>query len=192
MIKVFQYKNGEIIIRRDEPLMMKDYKYEWREKQIQIKTYQLSLPYTLGVELAVYRGGRICYGMLTAQVKPKDKKDRVNLSLALTQENTIQYEGACIIDNTYVYKGLPEEYADEIINKISSFMLKKESFPQCDIFIEDSANCEVGSSPMIFGIIAEIMINLISSGEEDAILNLDIETFTKLYVNNINLKYKAV
>lgn len=40
MIKVFPYKNGEIIIRRDEPLMMKDYKYEWREKQIQIKTCQ--------------------------------------------------------------------------------------------------------------------------------------------------------
>lgn len=184
MIKAFKYKNGEIVVSWNESLRIKDYKYEWRKEYVQVKTYKAALPYTLGVELAIHTGGRICYGMLAAQVKPSDKKDCVGLSLALTQENSIKYEG---IDNAYAYKGLPEEYADEIINKIHLFMLKKESYPQCDIFIEDAVNCEVGSSSSFFGIIAEIMINLISSATEASISNMDIKTFTKLYASNINL-----
>ena len=127
--------------------------------------------------------------MLAAQVEPNSKVDCVNLSLAFTQENTIKFEDACVIDNTYVYKGLPEEYTSEIINKTYSLISQKESYPQCNIIFEDSANCEVGSSPMIFGIIAEIIINIIFSGSVDEILNLDIKTFTKLYVKNINLQY---
>jgi len=188
VIKVFRYKNGEIRINYDEPPLIKDYKYEWIKKQIRAKTFKLSSSFLLGVELAVHKGGRICYGMLAAQVKPHSKQDCVNLSLAFTQKNTIKFEDACVIDGTHVYKGLPEEYTSEIINKIYSVISQKESYPQCNIIFEDSANCEVGSSPIIFGIIAEIITNIIFLGSVDEILNLDIETFTKLYVKSINLQ----
>ena len=189
MIKVFKYKNGEIRIKYNEPPLVRDYKYEWIKKQIRIKTFKLSSPFLLGVELAVHKGGRICYGMLAAQVKPHSKQDCVNLSLAFTQENTITFEDACIINDTHVYKGLPKEYTSEIIKKIYSLISQKESYPQCSIIFEDSANCEVGSSPIIFGIIAEIITNIIFSDSVNEILNLDIETFTKLYVKNINFQY---
>lgn len=189
MIKVFKYKNGEIRIKYDELPVVKDYEYEWIKKQIKVKTFNMEASFSLGVEVAVHKGGRICYGMLTAQVKPHNEPDCVNLSLAYTQENTTKFEDACVIDKTYVYKGLPKEYTSEIINKIYSLISQKESYPQCNIIFEDSANCEVGSSPMFFGIIAEIIVNIIFGGSIDEILNLDVETFTKLYVKNINLQY---
>ena len=42
---------------------------------------------------------------------------------------------------------------------------------------------------MIFGIIAEMIINIICSGSVDEIFDLDIETFSKHYVKDIYLKY---
>lgn len=169
--------------------MTKAYKHEWRKKQIRVKTFTLLSAFSLEVELAVHTGGRICYGMLAAQVKPHSEPDCVKLSLAYTQENTIKYEDTCLFDGTYAYRGLPREYASAVMDKMHSSISQKESFPQCEIVFEDSANCEVGSSPMIFGSIAEIITNIICLGSVDEILDLNIETFTKLYAESINLRY---
>ena len=70
MIKIFQYKNGEIRIKKDENLSVRDYQYEWKKRQIKVKTVELPLPFCLGVEIIVHTGGRICYRMLSAQVSP--------------------------------------------------------------------------------------------------------------------------
>lgn len=71
--------------------------------------------------------------------------------MAFTSKNTTKYEDSCLINDTYVYKGLPEEYAEQVIASINSAILKRGRYPQCNIIIEDAANCEIGSSPMIFG-----------------------------------------
>lgn len=189
MFRLFKYKNGEIKITWNEKPMLKDYEYEWRRSQIRIKTSQISTSFSLGLELKIHTGGRICYGMLAAQIKPHDEHDCVNVSLAFTSENTSRYGESCLMADTYVYKGLPEEYVEQVTQSIGSAILKKDRYPQCNIVIGDAANCEVGSSPMIFGIMADIMIDLICTGSEDEFVNMDIETFTGKYVKNIHLQY---
>lgn len=189
MIRLFQYKNGEIKITWNLQPIQRDYKYEWRRKQITLNTYQFLSSAILEVELKIHKGGRICYGMLAAQVDPHEEQDCVELSVAYTRENTIKYTGSCLVDDTYVYKGLPEEYVEKVINSISSTILQKETYPQCSICIENAANCEVGSSPMIFGIIADIMTNIICTSSEDEMRNTDIETFTTQYARNIGFTY---
>ncbi len=189
MVKLFKYKNGEIKIMWNAKPMLKDHEYSWYSNQIETKTYQFSSSFLLGVELKVHKGGRICYGMLMAQVQPYDKQNCVDISLAYTHKNTVKYEGSCLYNDTYVYKGLPEEYVGQVINSISSSILKKDSYPQCSITLEESVNCEVGSSPIIFGIIADIITNIICTSSEDEILDMNIETFTKQYVKNISLQY---
>lgn len=185
MIKIFKYKNGEIRLKKDEQMLIKDYEYEWIKRQIKVKTSETLLPFLLGVEMIVHTGPRICYGMLAARVEPHNERDCVNLLLAFTQKNTVKYTGTGLLDDTHVYKGLPEEYTTEIINRSISVISQKENCPQCSIIFEDSANCEVGSSPMLFGIIAEMIINIICSGSVDEIFDFDSETFYKRYVKDV-------
>ena len=67
--------------------------------------------------------------------------------------------------------------------------MTKESYPQCKIAINYAANCEVGSNPMIFGIIAETLIKLICNSSAEKIQNMDIKTFAEEYIRKINLQY---
>lgn len=122
--------------------------------------------------------------MLAAQVQPHNEQDCVKVSIAFTHENIVRFEKSCLTDPSYVYKGLPEEYVDRVIDHICSVILEKESYPQCHIIIENAANCEVGSSPVFFGMIAEIIANIICTGSEAEIQNMDIETFNIQYVKN--------
>ena len=75
------------------------------------------MPFLLGIEMIVHMGGRMCYGMLAARAEPHNEQNRVNLLLAFTQKNTVRYTGTGLIDDIHVYKGLPEEYAAEVINR---------------------------------------------------------------------------
>ena len=182
MIKIFQYKNGEIRIKKDENLSVRDYQYEWKKRQIKVKTVELPLPFCLGVEIIVHTGGRICYRMLSAQVSPYNEPDCVNLSLAYTQNNTVRYTETGLIDDSHIYKGLPEEYTADILDRRVSFILEKEVFPQCSNCYKHAAHSAVASSPMIFGVIAETIINIICTGSVDEIFHLDAETF---YIKNL-------
>ncbi len=187
MVKIFKYKNGKVKIMWNEQPLLKDYKYNWRKKLINIKTYEFLSTFLLGVEIKIHTGGKICYGMLAAKIYPLRKQDCVEIELAFTHKNSVKYEASGLIDDTHVYKGLPEEYTERMINQICSTILEKEKYPQCKIVIEDSANCEIGSSPMFFGMIADIIVNLIYTSSEDEIYNMNIETFTNQY-----MKYKLV
>ena len=40
MVKIFKYKNGKVKIMWNEQPLLKDYKYNWRKKLINIKTYE--------------------------------------------------------------------------------------------------------------------------------------------------------
>lgn len=189
MVKLFEYKNGELKVMWNTKPMLKDYEYSWYNIPIKIKTYPFSSTFELGIELKVHKAGRICYGMLMAQVQPHSKKNYVDISLAYTHKNIVKYEKSFLNNDAYVYKGLPEEYAEEVINRINSSILEKGSYPQCSIIFEEAANCEVGSSPIIFGIIVDIITNIICTSSENEIRDMSIETFTKQYVRNICLQY---
>ena len=185
MVKVFKYRNGEVKVTWDEqPPMFKDYEYEWQYEEIKTKTYKTLESFFIGAEVMIHTGGRMCYGMLTAKVQPNDEKDIVKVAIAVTHENTIHYEGSLLLDDTYVYKGLPEEYINQIKSNIIKTVLDKETYPQCVISFEDAANCEVGSSPMLFGMVAELIVDLICTSSKDDILAMDIEDFTKQYIKH--------
>lgn len=186
MVKVFEYKNGQIKILWNEQPMIKNYEYSWYKEEISAKTYKVSKEFFIGLEAKINRGGRICYGMLSAKVQPYDKKDKVKISVATTHKNTVRYEKSILFDNAYVYKGLPEEYIKQMNSSIVKTILEKERYPQCAISFEDAINCEVGSSSMLFGVIAEIIVNLICTSTEEDMLNMNIEDFTKRYISQYN------
>ena len=189
MIKVFDYKNGKIKIMYNEPSMVRDYKYDRKEHKIELMTFPVSLDHWLGVEVKINKGGRICYGMLAAQVQSNEDADCVRIDIAFTQKNNIRYYDSCLYDDTSVYKGLPKEYVDSVIQSVTSEILKKDHYPGYKIVFEYAANCEVGSSPMIYQIISEIIINMIYENACEKILDMDVETFTKEFAKNASLHY---
>lgn len=189
MIKTFDYRNGEIKITYNESPAVKDYKYDWKKYQIGITTFPVLLNYRLGVELEIRKGGRICYGMLGVQVQPEKEINRVKIDVAFTKGNSIRYYDSCLFNGSRVYKGLPEEYLESVIRKVTSEILKRDKFPQYKVLFEYAANCEVGSSPMIYGMISEIIINIISENACEKIMDMDIQSFTNQFAENVNLHY---
>lgn len=189
MNRLFKYKNGEIKVMWNEQPMNKDYEDNLFQQEVGQKTKQISIPFLLGVELKVYRGGRVCYGMLIARVEPHDEKDVVKISIAFTHQNTIKYKDSFLLNKEYVYKGLPKEYLEKVSSSVQETISTKNIYPQCHILFEYAANCAVGSSPMIFGIIAEIITNLICTSSLEELYNISIDSFTEKYVRNIDLCY---
>lgn len=189
MKRIFKYKNGEIRVMWDEQFIPRDYECDWYYKKIKKKGTEILKSFLVGVELQINKGGRVCYGMLAAKVLPDNEPNEIKISIAYTNKNTIRYKESSLFNDTFVYKGLPKEYVEQVGNSILGVIEKKESYPQCDIMFEDAANCEVGSSPMLFGIIAEIVVNLICTGTEDEISNMNIEEFTEQYASKCKLIY---
>lgn len=189
MNRLFKYKRGEIKVIWNEQPMVKDYEDKWIEKRIVKKTKQLLTSFSVGVEMMLPTGGRICYGLLSAKVEPHNEQDIVKLSMAFTSHNTVRYEESFLWNDEHVYKGLPEEYIGYVSNSICEKIYEKNIYPQCSILFEYAANCEVGSSPRLFEIIAEIIINLICTSSLDEICSINIEDFTKKYVKSMTLQY---
>ncbi len=189
MIKTFDYQNGEIKITYNESPVVKDYKYDWKKHRIEVMTFPVSLSYWLSVELKIQKGSRICYGMLGVQVQPNEEINSVKIDVAFTKGNSIRYYDSCLFNDSRVYKGLPEEYVESVIRKVTSEILKKGKYPQCKVIFEYAANCEVGSSPMIYELISEIIINIIFENAYEKIMDMDIQSFTNQFAKNVNLHY---
>ena len=165
--------------------MKKDYKESFYHKMITQETRHISYSYILGLELQIHTGGRICYGMLCSKVQPLDKQNTVKLSIAFTQQNTVKYKRSILLDDRYVYKGLPEEFLEKVSNCICEKIKEKREFPQCEIEIMYAANCEVGSSSMFFGIISNILIDLIYKSSLDELSSISVEDFKQKYLEEI-------
>jgi len=189
MKKTFEYKSGKIKVIWNETPMEKEYEEEWITQEIRKTTKKVLNPFSVGVELMVHTGPRMCYGMLMAYVTPSDEQDCIKVSIAYTKKNTIKYPNSLLSDDRYVYKGLPEEYVEDIRNTVSEVLNEKADYLQCDIAFGEAANCEAGSSPMFFRIITKMILELIDKNEIDAISSMSIADFTAAYVKDINLRY---
>lgn len=189
MNRSFIYKNGEIKVIWNEIPMLKGYKKNWISKKIQKRTKQILNSFLIGIELKIHKGGRICYGMLIARFRPYKEKDSIKVFISFTKENTVRYKDSILLNDKFVYEGMPGEYVEQVSNSIYKAISEKNEYLQCEIFFDYAANCEVGSSPMLFGIIAEMIIELAYTSSPDEISRINIEDFSKRYTNNINLRY---
>ena len=190
MERVFEYKNGEIKVIWNELLIENNYKKEWIQKEIRKTTKSFCDSFSVGLELKVHKGGRMCYGMLMACVKPNDEQDCIKVSIAFSQRNSIKYSKSLLSNDEYVYEGLPKEYVESVCSSVYRVIDEKDDYPQCDIAFAYAANCEVGSSPMIFSIITKMLLELIYCNAFDEISSMSIENFTQKYVRDITFRYR--
>jgi len=189
MFKIKEYSNGKIKISVNEEPTYNILSTECSKKLINLNgTRPYHLLHSLGLEVAVHRGGRICYGLLSASISPNDNADSVLLSVAYTQKNTEKYCESILFDDKYCYKGLSYEYLEAVISGVSKSIAEIDTFPLCNISFDHSANCEVGSSPMFFRIIAESLIELISMLNVVSLSELTLKPCEDFLVSKFGLR----
>lgn len=188
MVKKYVYQNGEIKVILDEQPMIMDYSCEWYQEQIHVKTFFAASSFLLGVELKVHRGGRVCYGMLAVHSAPNEEQDCVNISIAFTPNNTIKYSESILTNSRYVFKGLPKEFLERTIGGIRFAISEKKNFPQCNLTFKYAANCEIGSSPMLFGILAETIMDTIYSSCSPKASCVDVALLVEQIVKKFGLR----
>lgn len=188
MEKIFIYKNGKVKLIYNEHFAEKDYSEEYITGFINHETRIMENSFSIGIELMVHKGGRICYGMLAAQVRPNIEANSVKMSVAVTPQNTVKYSESILLNDEYVYRGLPKEYVAHIINCIKQSVCEKEVYPQYEVLFNYAANCEVGSSPRFFGYIAEIIMDILYSDSMEKVFGMDAVEFADLYLGKIGFK----
>lgn len=62
--------------------------------------------------------------MLGVQVHPNKEINSVKVDVTFTEGNSIRYYDSCLLDDSRVYKGLPEEYVESVIRKVISEIKK--------------------------------------------------------------------
>lgn len=189
MKKIFNYQNGKIKVTYNESPISKNYDEKYVAKEISHLTKISSNVFSLGIELMIHKGGRICYGMLNAQIQPSNEENIVKMSVGYTTENLFKYDSSILLDDEFVYQGLPEEYVGKIIDSVGQAVSQKEVYPQCEITFDYAANCEVGSSPMIFACISEMIVEIIYANSIEKIFDMNVKDFTNQYVKNIRFVY---
>lgn len=189
MFKIKEYSNGKIKITVNEELTHNSFLTKCSKKVINLNRTRLyHTLYSVGLEVALHRGGRICYGLLSVSISPNDNVDSILLSVAYTQTNTEKCYESILLDDKHCYKGLPYEYLEAVINSAVKSITEIEKFPSCNISFDYSVNCEVGSSPMFFGIIAESLIELISMLNVASLSELTLKPCEDFLVNKFGLR----
>ncbi len=161
MEKVFEFRNGKVRVTYNEPGKIQGFEEKYVSASVQRNTRKCTSVYSVGVEAMAHTGGRMCYGKLSVSVRPQKEADKINITIAVTEENTIKFRNSLLLDDSYVYCGLPEEYVELMLDCVANAIEAVETFPQCTLFFEEAANCEAGSSSMYFGGIAELLVRMI-------------------------------
>ena len=187
MNRLFKLKNGKIKVYFNEDPIEKDYiDYEVNDI-LQKNTYTIEDMFSIGVEYALHTGPRILYGFMLAYVEPNDVNNTINVSVSYTKENVIHYENSLLVYNSdNVYKGLPEEYLEDVQQAINNKIMCLESFPRCNLRFYSSANCEVGSCSNFYAIIIGVIIELICKSSPEEIANISNERFLEKFDINLN------
>lgn len=119
------------------------------------------------------------YALLGLEYEP-DENGILNIDIQYVVDNEMHYGSDLTKFNNYKYLGLPAECTDIILETIKS----NKSISSGTLKIPIAANCEVGSSPLVFSKVTNLLLELICNQNENA--NFDLlmkELYTKYFLN---------
>lgn len=191
MERVFEYVNGQIKLMYNEVPSSKDYETYAVTDVIQRDTCQIEQSFSIGIEYKCHVGGRMLYGLLLADVAPCQIKNTVNVIILYTKGNSIHFDGSLLLNDAHVYKGLPKEYLEGVRQSVLESVRCRQSFPQCDLVFCSSANCEIGSSPALFGKIAKVIVKMVHRNSFAELQQISTDDFTEKYCAELRMQSKT-
>ncbi len=143
--------------------------------------YFFSGSYRLGVELEENRGGRFCYGYVSAYVIPKNQK---KIGIAFDYDMPIDKE---IVEQSIYHGntrgiGLPHEFRKNFEHDTISTLISEESFPWCNIVFDQFMYCSVGSNIHFYAIIIRIILSIIKDNLQEKVVNYNEKEFISKYI----------
>lgn len=121
------------------------------------------------------------YGLLGFEFKPKKNIDGLDIEIKYTDGNTERYLSEINKYDQTIYCGLTEEFIPYIKSRIMNKIQKLNYFYNGSIIVSCAANSEVGSSPRIFEIICDVIIEIFIKIEEKEVLELNEYFKSALY-----------
>ena len=115
----------------------------------------------VGLELYLSRRHFSFYGLLGIQILPADEQNKLCIKVYSVDSNDKLFDDTIAYDRKTVYCGVLNEYAGHINQKIRDFMQNNSNMPPGTIVFITGAHCEVGSSKALFGMITEILLNIL-------------------------------
>ncbi|MGN0438316.1 MAG: hypothetical protein ACI4F4_07300 [Lachnospiraceae bacterium] len=138
---------------------------------------------SIGLEISNHIGGRILYGYLNVMFE-KSSDTGVKVEIPYTNKNKVGYEDSILYNKESCYKGLLKEYVEDLAESIKVYITGTKKFPNCNIKIIESANCEVGSCSMWFEWIIQAILDMFVNNLYTDINKIDSQKIISIMKKN--------
>lgn len=141
-------------------------------EDIEILETDESLSYTLRVALELSLHKHISsYALLGFNYVPAKNTKNLRISIEYSSENKINYSSEIRPTTSckYIYKGLDKQFLSAVIDSINDFN-KETNLPAGYLRFDIAANCEIGSSSLIFGAITKILLTILLSIDKNRLM----------------------
>ncbi|MBD5544714.1 MAG: hypothetical protein HDR01_10885 [Lachnospiraceae bacterium] len=131
-----------------------------------------SLNYTLQVALELSLHKHISsYALLGFDYVPAKNTNNLIVSIKYSDENEINYLSKIrsVASSKYIYRGLDEHLLPAVVDSIIDFG-KENPLPAGYLKFDIAANCEIGSSSLIFGIITKMLLTSLLNIHKDRLM----------------------
>jgi hypothetical protein len=101
------------------------------------------------------------YGMLGVEYYPELCSDKIKIAFNYTTKNALKYDDTLLQCSGEVFLGLMKEYLPYTRKSVRDYLYNSNKMPSGVLNFNIAAHNEVGSSPKLFGVISEMLIELI-------------------------------
>ena len=158
IIELKQFRKLKIGFERQQNLSIKN--YDKLETNMTANENSINDQRTVVIELALATHAS-SYGLLGATFLPSNPNEENTLSVEVRfNDERIPFQESLSIHKNFSYLGLEKVYAQSILSSVIEFFSSR-SVPAGKLIFDTSAHCEVGSSPLIFSCITEILLDIL-------------------------------
>ena len=100
------------------------------------------------------------YAVLGAKYIPIAVNRDLSIEIRYTEDSVVNYVNTLVRNKKTVFIGLPKEYVRTVLNTTMDYFQDNE-IPSGKIVFELAAHCEIGSSPVMFKIVTNALLNIL-------------------------------
>lgn len=147
--------------------------YELHEIINEPKNINIVKENKIGIELHRLYREPSSYGLLGIEFKPQKNSNELKIEIQYIKENIKNYNSEISNYDKTIYCGLLEDYVPHLKSKIIEMIYQHNIFFGGSLIVSCAANSEVGSSSVMFSIVAEIIVKIFKKFQEDTIVDFD-------------------
>ena len=159
LIQIGKYKKFKIGFSENKDLLIEDYKI--LTNKIAANSNKINKTRFVECEIALPLHAS-SYAFLGVEFAPNEE-EFLNIEVRYN-ESKEEYKQTLSMCGGVTYKGLPEEFVNAVYKSILQFFEYGAEIPCGKLTVKTAANCEVGSSNVIFACLIKIVLDILFGG----------------------------